>query len=163
MVKPSIEYKLTEKAFHNKELRRLLLGEEPYRFYAKYSPAIDIDLALLIPHGIYTYALDSSHSSFSQELYEALQELAKEYIGIIPVASFILIESFERMGKKSPLEFDLISLARELNCSIYSNIEKLSKDKRGDGHGWDDGKLGELRNMAKNTVSYGGPDFFGLE
>ncbi len=163
MVEQSIEYILTEKAFLKKELKKLFLSIEPYVFYAKYSPAIGNDLALLIPHGIYLFAENNPDTPFSEELQQVLQELAKEYMGIIAVASFILIESLERMNKKSPFQFDLKPLARELNQSIYSNMEKLAKDKTGDGYGWEDGKLGELRNIAKNTVSYGGPDFFGLD
>ena len=92
---------LTEKAFKKKQLDKLLLGEKPYKYIPKYSPAIDTDLALLIENGFYTLE-ERDLPDFSYDLSKALMKLANEYAGIVPVASIIMLEFTWKKRKSVP-------------------------------------------------------------
>ena len=154
--------KITEQAFEREELDKLLLGEKPYKYVPKYSPAIDTDLALLIENGFYAIA-PQELVRFSHDLSRALMKLAKDYIGIVPVASIIMLESHGRKENQSPLMFDLLPIARQLEKTICKYSKKLKQDKSGYGATWDNGLYDEVRNKAEITVEFNGPDFFGLD
>lgn len=153
---------LTEKAFNRGELDKLLTGEGEYSYTPKFSLATDTDMALLLPSGIYKFQRTNEASNFALLLESVLRELVSRYGGLYPVAAFILIESYGRSTGDSPFSFPLEPIASSLKESILSFQYCLKEDRSGYGKAWDDGLYGELRNLARNTVEYRGPDFFGL-
>ncbi|NQZ60001.1 MAG: hypothetical protein HRT88_21315 [Lentisphaeraceae bacterium] len=150
---------LVQKAFLKRDLDKLLLGEKPYRYVPKYSPAINVDIAQLIDLGF--YMMDKEYlEKFSDDLEKTLLTLAQKYEGLIPVASVLLLESYSRGKEESPFVFDLKPIARELNNSIYKFEKSLIVDKSGYGQGWKDGLYGELKCKARKTIECGGPNFW---
>lgn len=156
-------YELTEMAVQCGQLKQLLLGSSGYGYLPKYSPAHRTDLALVIPHGLHQFQRNCHDSVFSNTIVNVLLELACEYDGIMPAAGFILVESCFRVDRNSPFYFSLEPIAVVLRNSIEHFRDKLSMDHTAEGENWPDGRYGCLRNLARNTVCCGGPDFFGLE
>lgn len=153
-------YELTALAVTNQELDKLLLGLPPYEFRPKFSPSsTSTDLAILLPSGLYEFARRHPSENLSNILQKTLLELADTYEGIPAVASIILGETRGQFSGETPLKLDLHALAKVLSETINKHKETLRLDNSGEGWSWKDGRLGDLRNLSKNTVGLGGMGF----
>jgi hypothetical protein len=141
------------------ELDRLLLGAPEYQYRSKYSPAPgNTDLTELLDV-IYDGLGDGDRRRAREALVKALDDIGGRYDGIDALATCILVESVRRSGGRSQLGLPLDDLAAKLGATIRAFEPQLRADRSGAGQHWQDGLLGDLRRVSRNTERYGGPAF----
>ncbi len=153
-------YELTCRAVERDEIDKLLLGLPPYGYVPKHSSsATSTDLTVILSNGLYVFAREHPEENLSTRLQGVLSKLVRAYEGIPVVASIILSETVAQSRDQTPFDIDLKSLAQALREAIDVHREVLRQDRTGEGWSWTDGRLGDLRNLSKNTVRLGGPSF----
>ncbi len=141
------------------ELDKLLLGEPGYRYLPKWSSAPGgTDLAALITL-LYDNTATADRSQVCDDLARALDSIVGTYEGLDPVAGCILLETLRRAENRSPLGLPIEDLATRLRASIDAFRDRLTADRSGNGAGWANGRLDDLRRLSRNTEKYGGPSF----
>lgn len=155
-----IYYQLTEKAIAANNLINLILGDAPYAYRNKWSPAPGpTDLCDIYDYGICEYAELHSEYDMKNALQSLVPQLCRTNAGIYAVASIILIETNNCRRGRRCLQLDLQQIASELRQSIKVRQEALRTDMSLGGAGWPNGLLDDLRRLSRNTESIGGPSF----
>ncbi len=154
-------YELTRRAIAENELPSLVLGNEPYIYRNKWSPAPGAtDLGDIYDFGICEYA--NQHPSY--DMKKAIEELTivlcQSNAGIYATSIILISEVYNKTHGKSYLGLDLLKLANELRQAIFICRDSLSKDQSLGGFGWPNGLLDEMRRLSKNTEEIGGPAFY---
>lgn len=159
--KTETAYELTLKAVKSNELDKLLLGISPYACLPKWSPSpANTDITYIYRRGICEYANRYLDEEFSSLLEEALERLAKNYEGIVPVASIIYMEASDRSkGRSSNLNIDIQKLSKILQASIHRNSQKLLMDDSPLSKGRKYGLLGYLEYLNELVFEHDGPGF----
>ncbi len=156
---PNDPFQIVSRAIAESELDKLLLGAEGYQYLPAWSPSTGCtDLTELLAVLYDKWPKDDRQRVYDA-LYDALKCLVTKYEGLEPVATCILIESLRKSRNRNPLGLPIEELATELRSNIERFAARLKADKSGDGSRWQDGWLGELRRLSRNTVELGGPLF----
>jgi hypothetical protein len=143
-------------AIDKHEVDDLLLGRPAYQYLPKQSPSPwGTDLVELL-----TIIVDNNYSEHVRsELLSAVDRIVTTYDGLIPVALCLLFDSVRSVNNSKNLGLERDQVAARLRKGVDIHKERLRRDKTGGGSDWEDGLLGELRNLSRNTVSVGGPPF----
>ena len=150
---------IVRNALEKDELDLLLVGIPEYQFLPKWSPASgNTDLTYLLD-ALYMGIADYTREELRERLHRAIRKIVGAYEGLDPVACCILCETVERTEGKLSLDLPLEEIAIELRHNIEQYKSRLIEDKSGAGSLWNDGRLGDLRRMSKNTEKRGGPSF----
>ena len=160
-MKNTVAYQLAEKAFQNKELEKLLLGEGQYDYLPKYSPAPgNTDLAEIIPNGVFPYLADNSKIENVNYLNTTLNTLCNSLEGMYSVACFILLyhSYFDKLQVLKKIVIK--NVIESLSHNIQKHKSELLKSKSILGASSNFGLYGVLKTLSKNTVELGGPSFF---
>jgi hypothetical protein len=150
---------IVKTAMTRAEVDKLLLGQQPYQYRSRYSPAPgNTDLTELLDV-IYNRLDPNTRDQAKAGLIAALNSLGGTYDGIQPIATCILYEAGHCGDRRPTLGLPLENLARVLEITIRAFENRLRTDKSGLGDRFVDGVLGNLRRMSRITQEYGGPSF----
>lgn len=155
-------YNLTNLAFENRELDKLLLGENPYKYMTKFFPGSgDSDISTLIVDGIFPYILINKEKETIDYLSNTLHELSLRYDGLPPMASFMLCCAIHKKNNgKMPMNINFEKLLKEMMGSINQYKIQLKNDSTGEGWRNEEGLYGNLKRLSKITTEMSGLNFF---
>lgn len=154
-------YNLAKLAFDNKELDKLLLGKDPYKYMTKFFPGSgDSDVGALIDDGIIPYVRKNKEKEVIDYLDKTLHEICSQYDGLYPIADFILCCALYKKNEgKMPVDIDFGKLLKEMRKSMHRYEVRLKNDFTGDGFRNEGGRYGDLKRLSKITAEKGGLNF----
>lgn len=160
-MKKNISYELAESAFTKKEMVDFFLGNPPYNYKPKNSPAPgNTDLSELIPDGIFPYLANNAKTENIDYLNNTLIELCNFPEGMYSVACFILlynsyVERFDILQK-----ININNISALLKSSINEHKSDIFRSNSILGRASNAGLYGVLKTLSKNTEELGGHSFF---
>lgn len=155
-------YNLVKTAFENKELNKLLLGENPYKYMTRfYSGAGDSDVPALIYSGIIPYIEKNKTEEVIDYFINTLNELCLQYDGLFPVVALIsCCTTYKEDHGIMPANINFEKLSDEIKKSIQRHKFRLEKDFTGNGSNNEKGRYGDLKRLSKIITENDGPNFF---
>lgn len=155
-------YNLAKLAFEHKELDKLLLGKDPYKYMTKFfSGSDDSDVGTLIDDGILPYVIDHKGKEIIDYLNNTLYELCLQYDGLPSLAYFMICCAIYIKNKGVlPVDINFEKILEAMRKSISQYADRLKSDVTGEGWRNKEGKYGDLKRLSKITTEKGGLNFF---
>ncbi|HEX5324319.1 MAG TPA: hypothetical protein VFW40_11070 [Capsulimonadaceae bacterium] len=150
-------YPVIELAVEANDLKALLLGETPYAYRDRFSPAPGPSDLTSIYSGMLEYAQNNPDYPMKEKIEQLIPDLLASIEGIDSVATILLCEFLDQIDKRPNLGLNVDQLAQQLKTAIRESQDDLRNYKLLGGWCWPEGLLDDLRRVSGNLVEKGGP------
>lgn len=155
-------YDLVKVAFEKRELDKLLLGLDPYKYMTKFYPGSgDSDIPALIDDGILPYIAKNKKEEVINYFNGTINALCNQYDGLSSVAYIMVCSAIHKKNKGTlPENINFKQCLKEIKKNIKLYEERLKNDFTGEGWRNEEGRYGDLKRLSKITTEKGGLNFF---